>query len=176
MGYAEIVSSIAVLISAGTLWVALRRFNHERQLEDRKDARSTLAGGALELGRTKAVMKDAFTAFQLPRQRGRDWPTDFGEHIGRLERANEALELALAAVRIRFAHEDDVVTELSGAWGSVRSLISVYVIALGEALSEHESNNLRDDRRDAFKLGEGFDAHRDRYLAAAQQAVGVKLP
>lgn len=144
-------------------------------MEDRKDARSTLAEGALELGRAKAAMKDAFTAFQLPLQRGCDWPKDFGEYVGKLERANEALESALAAVRIRFAQEDDVVVELGRAWASLRSLISVYVIARGDVFSERGPNNPHDDYREALRFGEAFDAHRDGYLAAAQQVVGVKL-
>lgn len=52
---------VSVLVLVATVVLGLLRFKHERMLDDRADARSTLAEGALELGRLKSVMKDAFT-------------------------------------------------------------------------------------------------------------------
>ena len=170
MSTAEILSTVAVLISAGTLIVALGRFRHERKMEDRKDARSTLADGALELGRMKAVMKETLTDFQAPLRGGADWPVDFGDYIGVLEHAREALESALAATRIRFPQGAEVVVELNGAWESVRSLISVYVIAHGDRASDPDK-----DWHEAWDFSEAFDRHKEAYLDAAQKAAGVKL-
>jgi hypothetical protein len=170
MSTAEILSTIAVLVSAGTLIVALQRFRHERKMEDRRDARSTLADGALELGRMKAVMKETLTDLQTPLRGAADWPVDFGDYIRALEQAKEALESALAATRIRFPQGAEVVVELNGAWESVRSLISVYVIAHGDRGSDPDS-----DWHEAWNLSEAFDQHKEEYLDAAQKAAGVKL-
>jgi len=81
---------VSVLALIATVAIGLLRFRHERILNDRADARSTLAEGALELGRMKSVMKDALTAFTKPLETGEGWPNDYGEEIGRLEKAAEA--------------------------------------------------------------------------------------
>jgi hypothetical protein len=170
VGFAEILSSAALLISAGTLIVAIRRFDHERQMEDRKDARSTLADGALELGRMKAVMKDSLTKFEKPLTGKAEWPSDSIDQIHKLELAAEELEGALAAVRIRFQHEENVVARLESAYDSARSVITVYGLAYGTEPDEDHQ-----DYAEAVKFGTIFDSQKDAYLIAAQGAVGVKL-
>jgi len=129
MSLAQALSIVAVLISAGTLVVALKRFDHERELEDRKDARTTLAAGALKLGRAKAVQKDVFTVFEPLLSGKGKWPENFHEYLRNLEQTSETLESALAAIRIRFPRNAEVVTELSSAWEAGRSLMRLYVTA-----------------------------------------------
>src|SRR5262249_42408667 len=120
MGTAEILSAFAVAVSVGTLIVAIGRFSHERKLEDRRDARSVLAEAAFELGRMKGVMKDTLTKFEKARTGREPWPPNTKELINAMEAAEEALESALAAVRIRFAPADKVVTPLEGAYDAAR--------------------------------------------------------
>jgi hypothetical protein len=92
-----IVAALAVVVGPAVSYrLGVRRFAHERELDDRADARSSLAHGALELGRMKTVMKDALTAFKEPIAGHGDWPSDFRNYIARLETAKEALESALA--------------------------------------------------------------------------------
>jgi hypothetical protein len=52
------------------------------------------------------------TKFQKPLTGEGEWPPDSLDQIRKLELAAEKLESALAAVRIRFPHDDDVVTQL----------------------------------------------------------------
>ncbi len=113
-----IVAALAVVVGPTVSYrLGARRFVHERELDDRADARSILAEGALELGRLKAVMKDALTKFEKPLNTGEDWPPDSGREIGRLEKGVEGLESALAGVRIRFEEGSAVIDELQGALG-----------------------------------------------------------
>ncbi len=172
---------VSVLALVGTVAVGLLRFRHERKLADRADARSILAEGALELGRTKGTAKDALTAFSRPLETGKDWPDNFGAEIGNLETAVEALESALAAIRIRFEQDTSIVEELAGAVAKTRSLISVYFIASradagGGRRRERQDRRDHDDYTEVIELSEAFDEHRNAYLAAAQKVVGVALP
>ncbi len=118
----------------------------------------------------KAVMKETLTDFQVPLRGDADWPVDFGDYIRALEEAKEALESALAATRIRFRQGAEVVVELNGAWESVRSLISVYIIAHGDRGTDPDK-----DWHEAWNFSEVFDRHKEAYLNAAQKAAGVKL-
>lgn len=184
---AQVLSIVAVLISAGTLGVALKRFDHERELEDRKDARKTLAEGALELGRVKAVQKDVFTLFEPLLAGEGAWPENFHDYIRNLERSSDALESALAAVRIRFPRNAAVVTELSAAWETGRSLMALYVRTQRSQLEDGRPRGFFS--KDALRrrelaierseegrtLSEKFDRHGEAYLDAAQAAVGAKL-
>lgn len=172
--------TVSVLALVATVAIGLLRFKHERMLDDRADARSTLADAALELGRMKTVMKDAFTAAAKPLQTAEGWPDDFGDEIGKLERATEALEAALAGARIRFKQGSDVVVELDGALAATRSLITVYFLARrsdvgGGKLRGRRDREEHDDYSEAMKLSVDFDSHRDAFLAAAQKVVGVNL-
>ncbi|HKI86403.1 MAG TPA: hypothetical protein VKA53_06635 [Thermoanaerobaculia bacterium] len=170
MGFAEIVATAAVLISAGTLLVSMRRFDHERKMEDRRDARSILAEGALELDRMKSVMKDALTEFGGPLTGRAEWPPpeESKDQIHKLELAAEELESALAAIRIRFQHDETVVVRLESAYDSARSVIAVYWSAYGTDPDRQDNAELRN-------VSATFDSQKDAYLIAAQKAVGVKL-
>jgi hypothetical protein len=171
-----IVAALAVVVGpAGAYILGVRRFAHERELDDRADARSALAQGALELGRMKAVMKDALTAFKEPIAGHGDWPADFRDYIGGLETAKEALESELAGIRIRFRGGDAVVSELDGACSAVTSIISVYWIARGDEFGGGSPNDSREDSREAWELSQKFDDHKAAYIAAAQKVVGVEL-
>lgn len=164
-----IVAALAVVVGPTVSYrLGVRRFEHERELDDRADARSTLAQGALELGRMKAVMKDALTAFQEPLAGRGDWPSDFRDYIARLEMAKEALESALAGIRIRFCDGDAVVNEFDGACSAVTSIVSVYWIARGAEIGGDSPNDPREDSREAWELSQKFDDHKAAYLAATQ--------
>jgi hypothetical protein len=174
-----IVAALAVVVGPTISYVlGVRRFSHERELDDRADARSILADGALELGRMKAVMKDALTKFDKPLNTGEDWPADSGKEIGRLEKAVEGLESALAGVRIRFKEGSAVIDELQGALGAARSIISIYFLARRSDEAEGRRREQldrrgRDDYVEVMDASVEFDRHRDAYLAAAQKVVGV---
>jgi hypothetical protein len=171
-----IVAALAVVVGPIVAYkLGVRRFAHERELDDRADARSTLAKGALELGRMKTVMKDALTEFKEPIAGRGDWPADFRDYIAKLEAAKEALESASAAIRIRFSAEDAMVNEFHGACGSVTSIISIYWIARGDEFGGGSPNDPREDSREAWELSQKFDDHKAAYLAAAQEVVGVDL-
>jgi hypothetical protein len=171
-----IVAAVAVVVGPFvSYWLGVRRFAHERELEDRADARSTLAQGALELGRMKTVMKKALAAFDGPLAGRGDWPSDFGDYIAKLETAKEAVESALAGIRIRFRDGDAVVNEFDGACSAVTSIISVYWIARGDEFGGGSPNESREDSREAWELSQMFDDHKAAYLAAAQKVVGVEL-
>jgi hypothetical protein len=162
-----VVSLLAVI---ATVAVGAIRFRHERKLADIADARSILAEGALELGRMKSVMKDALTKFEKPLTGKSAWPPDSLDEIRRLELAAEDLESALAAIRIRFPHDGDVVTQLESAYDAARSVITVYGLADGTETDDDHS-----DYAEALMLGTNFDSHKDTYLITAQNAVGVQL-
>jgi len=176
-----IVAALAVIVGPlGAYKLGVRRFAHERELDDRADARSILAEGALELGRMKGVMKDALTKFDGPLNSGEGWPDDFGIEIGRLEKAGEDLEFALAAVRIRFKAGSAVIEELHKALVAGRSIISVYFLArrsdqAGGQRREQLDRKGRDDYLEVMEASIEFDQHRDAYLLAAQKVVGVDL-
>jgi|GEM_PF-2707485 len=176
-----IVAALAVVVGPlGAYMLGVRRFAHERELDDRNDARSILADGALELGRMKSVMKDALTKFGPPLNTGDGWPDDFGEQIEALEKAAEGLELALAAVRIRFEAGSAVIDELNGALEEARKVIITYVLARqSDRTGGHRREQLdrkgRDDSIGVMDASIEFDQHRDAYLAAAQKVVGVEL-
>lgn len=171
-----IVAALAVVVGPFvSYWLGVRRFAHERELDDRADARSTLAQGALELGRMKTVMKKALGAFDGPLAGRGDWPSDFGDYIAKLETAKEAVESALAGIRIRFRDGDAVVNEFDGACSAVTSIISVYWIARGDEFGGGSPNESREDSREAWELSQKFDDHKAAYLAAAQKVVGVEL-
>jgi hypothetical protein len=162
--------AVSLLAVIATVAVGALRFRHERKLADIADARSILAEGALELGRMKSAMKDALTMFEKPLTGRSEWPPDSLDEIHRLELAAEDLESALAAVRIRFQHDDDVVTQLEGAYDAARSVITVYGLANGTEADEDHS-----DYAEALMLGTSFDSRKDTYLITAQNTVGVQL-
>jgi hypothetical protein len=176
-----IVSGVAALGSIGavvtTYKLGVRRFDHERSLDDRKDSRGSLADGALELGRMKGAMKDANTAFSRPMAGRGDWPENYGDLLAGLERGKESLEQKLAAVEIRFAESAAVVVELRGAVEAVTSLISISVIARAEVHLDRDEDKrpAREWNRESNEANEKFDAHKKEYLAAAQKLVGAKL-
>jgi hypothetical protein len=171
-----IIAALAVVVGPLAAYrLAIRRFAHERELDDRADARSTLAQGALELGRMKTVMKEALTVFKEPIAGHGDWPSDFRDYIAGLETAKEALESALAGIRIRFREGDAVANEFDGACRAVTSIISVYVIARGDAFGGGSPSDSREDSREAWELSQEFDDHKAAFLAAAQKVAGVQL-
>lgn len=176
-----VVAALAVVVGpVGAYMLGIRRFVHERELDDRNDARSILAEGALELGRMKGVMKDALTKVGPSLNTGEDRPDDFGAEIGRLEKGGEGLEMALAAVRIRFAAGSPVIEELNAALIEARKVIITYVLAkhsdqAGGRRREQLDRRGRDDTIELMDASVKFDQHRDAYLAAAQEVVGVNL-
>jgi hypothetical protein len=166
-----IVAALAVVVGPTASYrLGVRRFAHERELDDRADARSTLAQGALELGRMKGVMKDTLTKFEKALTGGGPWPPDTKEQINTMEAAEEALASALAAVRIRFAHDDEVVIRLEAANDSARSALATYWMAAGTDPDDDHT-----DYAEAIKFGTLFDSCKDTYLIVAQKAVGVDL-
>lgn len=174
-----LVASVLALVA--TVVIGLLRFKHERMLDDRGDARSILAEGALELGRLKSAMKDAFTVFTKPLETGDGWDdVPYREEISKLERAGEALEAALAGVRIRFKQDSAVVIELAAALACSRSVTTVYFLARGDDLAggnrrERQEKKGREDYSEVMQLSLDFDKHQDAYLAAARDVIGVKL-
>jgi hypothetical protein len=167
---AEAIAGIAALGSIGAVAVGFYRLRHERIAADRADARSTLAEGALELSRMKGVMKDTLANFEKALKGKQPWPPDTKEQINAMEVALEALESALAAVRIRFAHDEQIVIRLESAHDSARSALITYWMAAG---TEPDDNHT--DYAEAIKFGTLFDSCKDSYLIVAQKAVGVKL-
>jgi hypothetical protein len=172
---------VSFLALVATVAIGLLRFRHERMLNDRADARSILAEGALELGHTKSAMKDALTKFSKPLETGEGWEdAPYQEEISKLEQAGEALEAALAGVRIRFEQDSTVVVELAAALAAARSIITVYFLARGDDLADGNRRDRlekkgREDYGEVMQLSVDFDKHRDAYLAAAQQTVGAQL-
>jgi hypothetical protein len=166
-----IVAALAVVVGPLAAYMhGVRRFAHERELDDRNDARSILAQGALELGRMKGVMKDTLAKFEKALKGAEPWPPDTKGQINAMEVAEEELESALAAVRIRFAHDDEIVIRLEGAHDSARSALITYWTAAGT-----EPDDDHTDYAEAIKFGALFDSYKDSYLIVAQKAVGVEL-
>lgn len=166
-----IVAALAVVVGPlAAYMIGVRRFAHERELDDRNDARSILAQGALELGRMKGVMKDTLAKFEKALRGTEPWPPDTKGQINAMEIAEETLESALAAVRIRFAHDDEIVIRLEGAHDSAHSALITYWMAAGT-----EPNDDHTDYAEAIKFGTLFDSYKDTYLVVAQKAVGVEL-
>jgi hypothetical protein len=172
---------VSVLALVATVVIGLLRFKHERMLDDRADARSILAEGALELGRLKSAMKTVFTNFTQPLETGDGWEDcDYSGEVSKLEQAAEALEAALAGVRIRFKQDSAVVVELAAALAAARSLITVYFLARSDDLVEGKRRDRlekkgREDYSETMQMSVDFDTHRDAYLAAARDVVGVEL-
>jgi hypothetical protein len=164
---------ISALAVCTTFYLGSQRFKHDRRAEDRTDARATLADGALELGRMKAAMKDANTAFGGPMAGRADWPDNYKDLLSDLELGKEWLEQKLAAIEIRFAEDEDVVTELRGAVKAVTALISISVIARPETHADVDRTT--HSTRESREANERFDAHKKAFLAASQKAVGIKL-
>jgi hypothetical protein len=179
-----VLSALAVVVSGATLLVTyrlgIRRFNHERELADRADARSTLTEGALELGRMKGALIDSLTNFTPPLKTGEGWPDDFDSEIEKLDTAIEALQSALAAVRIRFKQESKVAVELDLSVAMAQWHKDLYLrargsdVAGGKRRAGREGQD-RDDYDKAMEVTSKFDLHRDAYLAAAQKTVGAAL-
>ncbi len=166
-----IIAALAVVVGPTAAYkLGVRRFAHERALDDRTDARSTLAEGALELGRMKGVMKDTLAKFEKALKGEEPWPPETKEQIKAMEVAEEALDSALAAVRIRFAHDDEIVIRLEGAHDSARSALITYWMAAGT-----EPDDDHTDYAEAIKFGTLFDSCKDSYLIVAQKAVGTTL-
>lgn len=154
-----IIAALAVVVGPTAAYkLGVRRFAHERALDDRTDARSTLAEGALELGRMKGVMKDTLAKFEKALRGEQPWPPETKERINAMEVALEALESALAAVRIRFAHDDEIVIRLEGAHDSARSALITYWMAAGT-----EPDDDHTDYAEAIKFGTLFDSYKDSY-------------
>jgi hypothetical protein len=164
---------ISALAVGTTFYLGSQRFKHDRRAEDRKDARATLADGALELSRMKAAMKDANTAFGRPMAGRAEWPDNYSDLLSDLEHGKEWLEAKLAAIEIRFAENENVVTELRGAVGAVTALISISAIARAE--THANVDRTAHSTRESNAANEKFDAHKKAFLAAAQKAVGAKL-
>jgi hypothetical protein len=89
-----------------------------------------------------------------------------------LETQAEALEAALAGVRIRFEHSAPIVVELAGAVEKLRSILTVYFLAHA---GRGDTDGDGADHGEALTLSQEWDAHRDAYLNAAQKIVGVEL-
>lgn|GEM_PF-6597475 len=99
-----------------------------------------------------------------------EWPPPekSKDQIHKLELAAEELESALAAIRIRFQHDENVVVRLESAYDSACSVIAVYSSAYGTEPDRQDNAVLRN-------VSTTFDSQKDAYLIAAQKAVGVKL-
>jgi hypothetical protein len=183
MGTAEvslIVSGVAAVGSLAAVVATYRlgvlRFDHERKQADRADGRETLAAGALALERTKSEMKTALTAYQKGLNSGDadDWPPDeeFWSQMCALETQAEALEAALAGVRIRFEQSAPIAVELAGAVEKLRSVLAVYFLAHA---GRGDTDGDGADHAEALILSQEWDSHRDAYLDVAQEIVGVEL-
>jgi hypothetical protein len=169
---AAIAAAGGAIAAAVVSWrLGVRRLEHEREQNDRADGRETLAAGALALAHAKSEMKTALTAYESGLNSNSEWPPydEFWAQLRKLEAQAEALEAALAAVRIRFDQGAPVVTELATAVAHLRSLITVYFLAHGDEDEDGQS------LAEALALSEQWDKARDDYLAAAQAAVGVQL-
>lgn len=159
--------------------LADRGFAETRALADRGDARNALTAGALELGRLKAAMKEAFTAFGNAASKG-EWPEDFPDQLGRLQDATDDLEGALAGVRIRFSEEEPVVKELDSALKTSKALIVIYATTrIADLKGDNDWAGMPEKRADpygdALTLSQLFDDQKKGFLAAAHKAAGAKL-
>jgi hypothetical protein len=176
VGFAEILAILAVAISAlsvfATYRLGVRRFVHERTLDDRKDSRSTLAEGALALSHANTVIENSLAASSEALFGRGDWPSDFGDHIVKLEQVDAELELAVNIVQIRFPSDDETVTELDAALDSVRLLIIFFHLWESTEIPPEDDLKLWNQ---AGGLQGDFYRHRKNYIAAAQKAVGAKL-
>jgi hypothetical protein len=173
---AEAASILALVISAGTLIVAMRRSSHERKLADLQDARGTLAAGALALGQTKTKLRECYGSFNGPlADLSERWPEDTGSRLSELQDELEDLEAAVAALRIRFDAEHAVVTEAASALEDTRSILILYVRGPGRAFNQNRARDAEEDGEKAWTLSESYDKHKDAYLSAAQKAAGVNL-
>jgi hypothetical protein len=176
MSFSEVVSIAALVISGGTLIVAMRRATHERKLADLSDARDVLAAGALVLGQTKTTLREAYGQFEAPLGNlAREWPQGSWDTINEVLDAAEALETAVAALRIRFDRSDSVVAEPTLALEDVRALATLYRRAWGSEFGPSRNRDELADSERGEKLNVSYDAHKDAYLDAAQRLAGAKL-
>jgi hypothetical protein len=171
--------AVAALSIGTNVYLARRQANDTRTLADRQDARDVLAAGALELGRTKIAMKEAFTTFGVASSEG-EWPKDFPDQIGRLQDATDALEGALAGARIRFSAEEPLVKELEAGLKSAMALIVIYATTrISDLKGDNDWAGLpkrrRDPYGDALTLSQAFDDQKKAFLAAAHRAAKAKL-
>jgi hypothetical protein len=170
-----VLSALAVAVSGGTLLVTyklgVRRFDHERELDERGDARLTLAAGALELDRMESAQGEVFGSLGVVNT------SDFSAHRKKLDQAAEALKAALAGVRIRFQQESDVVLELEAALAITQRLMLTYAVVMGSRLGGGERLEPQEfyESDEVQELIMDFGKHRNLYLAAAQKVVGVGL-
>ena len=145
-----------------TYKLGVRRFDHERELDERGDARSTLAAGALELDRLKNAIGEMFGAFGGSREFD-----DFSSEMRKISQAAEGLESALAGIRIRFKQDSDVVVEVERALATMQQLMLYQALSIG---GDPEESEYQDE---VTKMIVEFAKHRDSYLNAAQKVVGV---
>jgi hypothetical protein len=170
------VSVTALAISAGTLFVGLRRASNERKLADVADARECLAAGALALGKTKTTLREAYGRFvDALGNVEKEWPQDTWDWLTKMQDSAEDLETAVAALRIRFKKSDAVVLEATRALDDVRSLALLYRRAAGSLFGSTRNRDELKDSEDGWNLNTSYDAHKDAYLEAAQKLAGAKL-
>lgn len=179
-----VVAAAAAILSAGgsiaaavVAWkLGIVRFKHERAQADREDAREVLAAGALALGRAKATRRKVHAGFRKPLSDvSVFWPDDFGEQLDSLLSAFEALETAVASLRVRFGSDDPIVIEASGALENVNALYQLYWRGHGSAFNQNRDRDPSRDAEVARELIVSYDSHEEAYLAAAQEAGGVAL-
>ncbi len=163
-------------ISALSVIAGLLRFQHERKLADRADARSTLAEGALELGRMRGALADASRALGSALEGDAIWPDDVDEELDKLRDAAFALDGALAAIQIRFKATDKAPTELAAALWAARKQMTLYRFARYQPFTDTQGpRDPTADKEQGWRLFQEFMDHKDAYLVAAQKAAGVKL-
>lgn len=167
--------SVGALVATALL--GLLRFKHERELEDARDARGTLAEGALELGRMKETLRRAQDAFGPALTTGENWPEDEEGEFQVLDERINALESAQAAIRIRFKGTDPIVQALDMALAAAHAMRSRYYLL--ELRERPQGGQIPDsyqrDMRDVLALHRQFDVNRDKFLESGQKAVGVSL-
>jgi hypothetical protein len=174
---AAILSASASIAAAVVVWnLGVKRFAHERAESDRKDARYVLAAGALALGQAKTTLREAYGRFEAPLGNlAREWPDNTWDTLNDILDAAEALEAALAALRIRFDKSDPVVGELGLALGDVRALAALYRRAAGSVFGASQNRDELADSERGEKLNVSYDGHKDAFLDAAQRLAGAKL-
>jgi hypothetical protein len=179
--FVELGTVLGLIVSVGalvaTVVLGLLRFKHERELEDARDARATLADGALELSRLKEALGEALSAFRPALTTGKDWPEDYGGEFRALDERIGALDSAQAAVRIRFKGDDPVVSALDQAQETARAIrLTYYLLVTREGPQGNQiPDSYQQNTRDALALHRQFDRYRSKFLEAAQKAVGVEL-
>jgi hypothetical protein len=169
-----IVSVVALL---ATVILGLLRFRHEQKLADQADARATLAEGALALGHTKTTLDRAQDAFGSAMTTGQHWPEDEEAELRAIDDQVGELERAQAAVRIRFKGDHAAVDALDLAINTAQGIrMQFNLLGLRERpQGDQPPDSYQETTGDVLSLYRQFDRCRDRYLTAAQEAVGVTL-